>query len=341
MASARRLPAEWEAQSAIQLALPHPNTDWSANLLEVVFCYQNCIDLISRYETVLLLCHDIQEAIRVFGNRWAGDVRYIEVAYNDTWCRDYGPITVEENGKHTILDFTFNGWGLKFPSDLDNQTTRHLWDRGLLNADRIATPDLVLEGGSIESDGAGTILTTTQCLTSPNRNRHLNKLGLEIKLTHFLGASRVLWLDHGALEGDDTDAHIDTLVRFCSKDTIAYVMPPKFKDPHVNALKRMEQQLKQFKQSNGSPYRLIGLPFPDPIFNDQGERLPATYANFLIINKAVIVPQYGVKQDEQAIQAIQKAFPYREIHGLYCRPLIEQGGSLHCISMQYPKGIVL
>ena len=195
----RRLPAEWEPQSAILMALPHPDTDWRNNLLEVIHCYQKAIELISQYQPILLLCHHKEEAQNVFGNHWQGDVRYVEVAYNDTWCRDYGAITVFEEDHPILLDFTFNGWGLKYPANKDNQVTQHLWDRQAFNAWRKMVPDIVLEGGAIESDGKGTLLTTKKCMLSRNRNPHLNKSAIEAKLSYYLGANRILWLNENPI----------------------------------------------------------------------------------------------------------------------------------------------
>jgi agmatine deiminase len=194
----------------------------------------------------------------------------------------------------------------------------------------------VLEGGSIESDGSGTILTTTQCQLSPNRNPHLNQKEIEKKLKKWLGAKRVLWLKNGYLAGDDTDSHIDTLVRFCNETTIAYVACTDESDEHFTALKEMVKELRNFKTDDGNPYNLIALPMPDACFDADGDRLPATYANFLIVNGAVLVPTYDVPQDELALAQIKKAFPTRKVLGIDCKPLILQHGSLHCVTMQFP-----
>ena len=191
------------------------------------------------------------------------------------------------------------------------------------------------EGGSIESDGNGTILTTTECLMSPNRNPHLSKKDVEEKLKKWLGAKRVLWLENGYLAGDDTDSHIDTLARFCSETTIAYVACKDETDEHFSALDKMVKELRNFKTEDGDPYNLIPLPMPDALFDADGDRMPATYANFLIVNGGVLVPTYGVPQDELGLAQIKKAFPKRKIVGIDCQPLILQHGSLHCVTMQF------
>jgi len=194
--------------------------------------------------------------------------------------------------------------------------------------------DFVLEGGSIESDGEGTILSTSACLCNTNRNNGLSKQEIEELLHTYLGAKRVLWLDHGYLAGDDTDSHIDTLARFANKDTIAYVKCNDKDDEHFEALQKMEAQLKKFKTKEGKSYRLIALPMTDAIYNEEGQRLPATYANFLITNDALIYPTYGDKNDSTAGEIFKVLFPNREIIPINCLKLIEQGGSLHCSTMQ-------
>ncbi|MEZ4965171.1 MAG: agmatine deiminase family protein [Saprospiraceae bacterium] len=335
----RRFPAEWEPQSALQLTFPHEGTDWASCLEEVIPCFVAIAAAVSRFEKVLVVCQDTDRA-----KSWLKDcpedrVLFTECPSNDTWARDHGGITVLENGIPLILDFVFNGWGLKFPADKDNRITSLLAEKGILKAP-IRHGGLVLEGGGIESDGAGTLLTTSECLLSPNRNPHLGLKEIESSLKDLFGAERVLWLNHGFLAGDDTDSHIDTLARFCDPATIAYVKCDDPADEHYEALKKMEAELLTFRQSDGSPYRLIPLPWPEACFDEEGQRLPATYANFLIINGAVLVPTYRVPQDEEALRIIASAFPDRETIGIDCRPLIRQHGSLHCVTMQYPAGVI-
>lgn len=336
-----RLPAEWEPQDGILLAWPHAETDWNDQLPEVWSTYTELIRQICRFENVLLVAPDVAEAQDQLAEAGLDLTRvtFCNVATNDTWTRDYGPITVMVNNQPVLLDFGFNGWGLKFPADLDNQVTRHLKQQGVL-LPRINTIGLILEGGSIESDGCGTIMTTGQCLLSPNRNPQLTRQELEEAMRSLFGAQRLLWLEQGHLEGDDTDAHIDTLARLCPNDTIIYVTCDDPADSHYQALQTMEKELKQFSTAAGTPYRLLGLPWPSPKFDAAGNRLPASYANYLVINNAVLVPTYDDPVDNGALAMIALAYPGREIIGINCLPLIEQHGSLHCVTMQLPTGVL-
>ncbi len=334
----RRLPAEWEPQSAVQLTFPHAGTDWAEMLDEVLPCFVEIAETISRFEKVLIVCPDAAETNALLRNAVQEHLVFAEIPSNDTWARDHGGITVFEAGKPVVLDFLFTGWGLKFPAFHDNRITRVLWEQGVLHAEH-RYPGLALEGGGIESDGQGTLLTTAECLLSPNRNPHLTKAQTEERLRELFGLDRVLWLHHGALAGDDTDAHIDTLARFCSPDTIAYVQCPDPQDEHYPTLLAMEQELQTLRTSDGKPYRLVPMPWPDACYAADGHRLPATYANFLIINGAVLAPTYRVPQDAEALRILAELFPDRETIGIDCRALIEQHGSLHCLTMQYPLGV--
>jgi agmatine deiminase len=337
-----RLPAEWEHQDAIQIAFPSKTSDWEAYWEEVVPCYINIIRVISSYQPLIIVCDDKEMVLSYLKQVDMQNIYFVEMPINDTWARDHGAITVQnEEGKFTILDFVFNGWGLKFAADKDNLITANLWNRGVYNSKEKVIADMVLEGGSIESDGIGTILTTAQCLLSPNRNPHLGVEDIEERFKTYFGAERVLWLQNGDLEGDDTDAHIDTLARLCDENTIAYVQCTDISDKHFEPLKAMEKELKNLKTPEGKVYKLVSLPMADAIHApDDGRRLPATYANFLIMNKVVLVPTYGVQQDNEALEQIKIAFPYHQVEGVDCRALLLQHGSLHCITMQYPKGSI-
>ena len=268
------------------------------------------------------------------------NVRFLRCETNDTWARDHGAITMIDTGNPSLLDFTFNGWGLKFASDLDNRITRHAVEAEVLKGHYVNRLGFVLEGGSIESDGMGVLLTTSECLLSPNRNGQLNQVEIEEYLKSTFYLQKILWLDHGYLAGDDTDSHIDTLARFCSTNTIAYVKCDDKEDEHYEALHAMEEQLKTFRTLAGEPYRLLALPMVDKI-EENCERLPATYANFLIMNDAVLYPTYNQPaNDRKAGEVLQQAFPKHEIVGIDCRALIKQHGSLHCVTMQYPQGVI-
>lgn len=333
------LPAEWYPQSGVLLTWPHENTDWAPVLEEVIPCFIAIAREVLKREKLLIVCRNREEVRRQLGEIEEDRLLFRDFEPNDTWTRDYGGITVFENGSPVIYDFVFNGWGMKFPADKDNLVTRVLFMTGAF-ADEVKYNNMqpfVLEGGSIESDGAGTLLTTEECLLSLNRNEYLPKEQLECYLKDMFGVDRILWLSSGNLEGDDTDSHIDTLARFCSEDTIAYVQCEDRNDEHYEELHLMEEELKAFTRRNGEPYRLIPLPMADKV-EWKGKRLPATYANFLILNGAVLLPCYNSAKDEVAKAALQTAFPDREIIGINCLPLIKQHGSLHCVTMQYPEG---
>ena len=337
--SNRRLPAEWEPQDGVLLAWPHEGSDWRPYLDAVQPVFVEIIRHVSRFELAVIVAPD-PEAV---GEKLSGSgacmerVRVYQLETNDTWARDFGPITVQDQGAARLLNFGFNGWGLKFASDLDNRINRRLQALDVWQAP-LETVGLILEGGSIESDGDGTILTTEECLLNDNRNPHLSREELEEALHGLLGSDRFLWLANGALAGDDTDAHVDTLARLCPNDTIAYVSCNDTDYVHYPALKAMENEIRAFRTRNGRPYRMIPLPWQAARFDEEGTRLPATYANFLVINGAVLVPTYDDKHDPAALAAIAEAFPGREIVGIDCLPLILQHGSLHCVTMQLPKG---
>lgn len=332
-------PAEWSPQSAVQLTWPHPGTDWAPCLDAVTRTYVLLAKEILRREKLLIVCQDAGDVKSHFSMDEQQRIFFAEIDSNDTWARDHGPISLFVDDKPSIADFGFNGWGLKFAANKDNRITSKLFKHSLFSPDVVYIDRLnfILEGGSVESDGEGTLLTTTYCLMSPYRNQSMSKDEIDLYLKRTLGVDRVLWLNHGALEGDDTDSHIDTLARFCDPHTIAYVKCVDPSDSHFSELKKMEEELKQFVDRNGRPYRLVALPMADAVFDD-GQRLPATYANFLIINGAVLVPFYGTDKDQMAKKILEEVFPSREVAGIDCRPLIRQHGSLHCAAMQYPVG---
>ncbi len=340
-----QLPAEWARQSAIMLTWPHMHSDWQPFLddVEPVFCdiaYHS-----SLHERVLISCWDdshqahISHLLSERGTN-LNQIRLYKITSNDSWARDHGPITIFKQQKPVLLDFSFNGWGNKYEAKFDNAISRHLCSQGAFANTEFESIDLVLEGGSIESDGLGTLLTTSRCLLSPQRNPSLDQSQLEQRLSQLLGVDRFLWLEHGHLAGDDTDSHIDTLARFCSVDTICYVSCDDPTDEHYEPLQEMATELTAFRQANGQPYKLVPLPMTQPIHNEDGVRLPGTYANFLIINNAVLAPTYEDEHDSLALQQLAMCFPDREIIAINCKPLIEQYGSLHCVTMQLAEGVL-
>jgi agmatine/peptidylarginine deiminase len=339
MKTSKKLPAEWEKQSFLQLTFPHLDSDWAYLFDEVTACFVEIVQAASRFQDVLVVCDDVKRVKSYFKS--TVNIYFVHAESNDTWTRDHGGLTVIENGKAVIHDYIFNGWGNKFDAGLDNQITKKLYDKGVFENCSLKTYDFVLEGGSVESDGRGTILTTSECLLSENRNEHLSKEQIEQILKENFGADCILWLNHGYLAGDDTDSHIDTLARFCDEKTIAFTGCEDPEDEHYEALQQMKKELQQFTDVNGNPYKLVELPLPDACFDTDGNRLPATYANFTIVNGAVLIPVYNVEQDTQALKILQNCFPQKKIIGVNCRVLIEQHGSLHCVTMQYPEPVKL
>ncbi|MBE0495296.1 MAG: agmatine deiminase family protein [Campylobacterales bacterium] len=319
-----RLPAEWEPHEALLLALPHEHTDWEPYLEEILEAYEGFLRAITRFEPVIVLCNDTKKAKKRLGH--LPNLHLVQARFNDTWIRDFGPIDVEESGLMRAYDFTFNAWGDKFGSSLDNAITEFLHTQRVLTG-TCKKIDLILEGGSIESNGEGVLLTTTTCLLNPNRNWALSKETLGEKLSQLFGLEKILWLDHGHLEGDDTDAHIDTLARFITPDTIAYVTCKDPNDSHFGPLKKMEEELKR------THFSLLPLPLPKPIIYDD-HRLPATYANFIFVNGGLIVPTYNQPSDAIALNTLQNALPHLEVVGVDARVFIRQHGSLHCACMQ-------
>ncbi len=334
-------PPEWYPQSGIQITWPHSGTDWCGILEEVTQCYILFSKEILKHEKLLIVCHDRHAILKYFTSDEQKKLIVVESDSNDTWARDHGAISIFENDKPIILDFGFNAWGLKFSADKDNLITAQLFNKSVFNSEVSYHNhnNFILEGGSIESDGKGTVLTTSACLMAPNRNQPLSKNDIELYLKKSLGAERILWLNHGYLSGDDTDSHIDTLARFCNETTIAYVKCDDQLDEHYDELKAMEKEIMSFKAYNGQPYSLMPLPMADAIY-DNGSRLPATYANFLIINNVVLLPFYNSPKDKIAKHQLQKAFPDREIIGINSNALIKQYGSLHCVTMQFPEGFL-
>jgi len=329
------LPSEWAEQRFIQLTWPHKDSDWGYMLDEVSACFVEIAKEISKRENLLIVCRSEKETRKSLSEINTSRITFVELQSNDTWARDHGGITIFDNGERKILDFTFNGWGMKFPANFDNLLTRQIYEKEIFGEDTTYENrmDFVLEGGSIESDGEGTMLTTAECLLSDNRNNK-TKEDIENILKETFGLKQILWLHHGYLAGDDTDSHIDTLARFCTPDIIAYVKCEDAQDEHYNELKKMEEELQTFRKLDGKPYQLSPLPMVEAIY-EEGERLPATYANFLIMNEAVLIPFYNSEKDEIAKKQLQKIFPNREIIGINCLPLIKQHGSLHCVTMQY------
>lgn len=337
-----RFPAEWEPQSAILIAWPHAGTDWADRLGDVEDTYIALVQAITRFQPVVICVADddieTYADIRLRSNRVdMARVRFVTVAYDDTWLRDSGPITLRAGNGFNLLDFRFTAWGGKFEAGLDDLLVERLSAQGVFGDAARQRIDFALEGGGIETDGNGTLLTTWRCLHE--RHPETSRGELTAKLSAWLHQDRVLWLDHGALEGDDTDAHIDTLARFAPDDAIVFQACDDPADSHFADLKAMADEIAALRTRDGKPYRLFPLPWAKPVI-DGGRRLAASYANFLIVNGAVLMPAYGDDADNAAAAVLAQAFPGREIVQVPCRPLIWQNGSLHCITMQLPEGLI-
>ncbi len=337
---------EWAPQSGVLVTWPHDGTDWRDDLAAVDACFARIAREVTRRETLVAVCRDAAHAelVQALVIAAGGDPSRLAcwvAPSNDTWARDHGPIAVRRKGGMRLLDFRFNGWGGKYPAELDDRITRCIHGQGAFGRTPLESIDLVLEGGSLEVDGRGSLLTTSRCLLAPTRNPDLDRVTSEAALRAYLGVERVLWLEHGGLEGDDTDGHVDTLARFTDPHTIAYQACDDPADSHHDDLAAMADELAQLRDSDGNAYRLEALPWPRPAYDAAtGRRLPATYANFLIVNGAVLVPAYGGPADDQARLVLGRCFPEREIVPIDCRPLIRGFGSLHCVTMQIPAGVV-
>lgn len=333
------LPAEWHRQQMVQLTWPHEGTDWNYMLAEVEACFLEIAKAISKRERVLVVAPDtdaVGKQLEEAGARMQ-NITLFQCETNDTWARDHAFITLLGDNVPHYVDFCFNGWGRKFEASLDNAINGKLYDSGIVKGEYEDCTSLVLEGGSIESDGKGTILTTSQCLLAPHRNQPMERDDIEKCLKRMLHADRVLWLDYGNLIGDDTDGHVDTIARLAPNDTIVYMQCTDKNDAQHDDLNEMERQISELRTAEGKPYRMLALPSPSPIHDEEGERLPATYANFLVINGAVLYPTYAQPEnDAKAAEVLKEAFPSLEIVGIDCRALIKQHGSLHCVTMQYP-----
>ena len=338
-----RLPAEWEQQSGIQLTWPHANTDWKPYLEDITKVFVDMAKVITSEELLVVATPEIDTVRNQLSQELTksqlDNVIFYDIDTNDTWARDHAPLTLITDSKETcVLDFKFNGWGEKFEWRKDNNITSQLNDCGAYHSDYENDTDFVLEGGSIESDGKGSVFTTTFCLMAEHRNQPLTREEVEERLLKSLHAKRIVWLDYGQLIGDDTDGHIDTIVRLAPNDTIIYNGCDDESDEQYNDFKSLEEQLHQIKTIDGQSYNLLRLPMPDAMYDD-GERLPATYANFVITNKSVICPTYSQPtRDNIAMEVLQRAFPNHNIVGIDASTVVRQHGSLHCLTMQYPEG---
>lgn len=337
------LPPEWAPQRAVMLTWPHHLAEWYPSLEIVEKVFVEIARHVSRFEQLIIAVLDdiyLTHVRKILTENHISldPIHCYVVPSNDVWARDHGPITVkDQHDQSVILNFQFNAWGNKYDASEDQQVTQRLHALHAFGSQtRLEKVPFVLEGGSIETDGQGSLLTTRRCLMSETRNPSFTVEDYQKQFEYLLGIQQILWLDHGYLAGDDTDSHIDTLARFVDAKTICYVQCNDLHDEHYAELQQMAETLRTFKTLTQEPYQLVALPMPKSVFNLEGRRLPATYANFLMINQAVLVPVYDDPSDAEALQILQKCFPDREIIGIYCTPLIYQFGSLHCVTMQIP-----
>ncbi len=335
-----RLPAEWEPQSATLLTWPHADSDWADNLASVEAVYREVVAALLPRQAVLIVCQSVAHRAHVASQCPAGDGIHLAIApSNDSWTRDHGPITVLDGNRPVLLDFDFNGWGEKYPAERDNAITATLHQTKVWPGIERRAPGMVLEGGALETDGQGSLLATRSSILSTSRGNG-NQPRIEAHLRKWLGIRRFLWLSNGRLSGDDTDGHIDTLARFVDAGHIVHVSC-RPDDPDYARIERMIAELQALRDANGRPYRLTALPAPAAMSSDDGRRLAASYANFLIANDQLLAPVYGLDSDQAALRSLAACFPERDIIAIDCRALIEQNGSLHCISMQLPDGVPL
>ena len=327
---------EWAPQQAVMLAWPHEDTDWAPWLEVIEHDYVELAAAIATEVPPLVLCRDAdhkEHIAKLLNGRCKHAPLLVVAPYNDTWCRDYGPVTVSHAGNMRLLDFQFHGWGAKYAADLDNNINRSLTD---VWQAPLQTVEYELEGGSIETDGCGTLLTTEHCLLDSNRNKNFSREGVEQFVLGQLGLERVLWLSAGMLIGDDTDSHIDNLARFCDAHTLAYAACSVQDDPHHAPLVEMAEQLRALRKLDGSAYRLVPIELPAPQLDEKGKRLPGSYVNFLILNRSVLVPVFGCPQDAAALNQLQLCFPGRKLVPVPGGNLIRQFGGPHCATMQLP-----
>ncbi|MCV3422721.1 agmatine deiminase family protein [Campylobacter lari] len=314
----RKSIAEWEKQELLLLSLPHENSDWKPYLEEILQSYEEFVKAVANFQKVLLIAPSEKDFQRF---KHIENVDFFKCDTNDTWIRDFGAIDVCEDDKLIGLDFTFNAWGDKFQSTLDNAVNSKLFAQKLPG--KLDKIDFILEGGSIDFNGQGIMLTTSACLLNENRNSHLNKEQIEARLKEIFGLNQIIWLNHGYIKGDDTDHHIDTLARFINEETIAYCVCKDENDEHYKPLKAMEEELKK------TGFDLLELPLPKPLYF-KGKRLGATYANFVFVNGGLIVPTYNDKNDALVLENLQKACKDRKVVGVDARVFLRQNGSLHC-----------
>ncbi|MCJ8208747.1 agmatine deiminase family protein [Mucilaginibacter sp. RS28] len=332
-------PAEWAPHTATWLSWPHKEESWPGKIGMVYHNYCEFIKVVAEGELVRINVKD--ELMKAFAKQQLelvgadlNKIEFYEFPTNDAWCRDHGPAFLinPSTQQKVVVDWGYNAWGGKYPPfDLDDVIpTRIAREFGL----PVYHPGIVMEGGSVDFNGAGTVLTTTACLLNPNRNPHLNQQQIEDYLRNYYGVEQVLWLGDGIV-GDDTDGHIDDITRFVNEDTVVTVVEENKSDDNYHLLQENLETLKTMRLLNGKQLNIVELPMPDAVEYD-GQRLPASYANFYIANSAVVVPTYRCDKDQKALDILQQCFPDRKIVGIDSTDIIWGLGSFHCLSQQEP-----
>jgi agmatine deiminase len=332
-------PAEWEQHEATWLSWPHKEASWPGKIESIYAPYAEFIKVVAEGEKVRININDEEtKAFALEHLQKAGadlnNIEFFDHPTNDAWCRDHGPAFLlnADRTKKAVVDWGYNAWGGKYPPyDLDDVIPTKIANHFGLP---LFTPDIVMEGGSVEFNGKGTILTTTACLLNKNRNPHLNKQQIEQYLLEYYGAEQVLWLGDGIV-GDDTDGHIDDITRFVNEDTVLTVVESNPLDENYILLQENLEALKEMRLADGRSLKIYQLPMPSPVIHED-TRLPASYANFYIANTAVVVPTFRDVNDKLALDIIQKAFPDRKVVGIDSTDIIWGLGSFHCLSQQEP-----
>jgi agmatine deiminase len=337
------MPAEWRRHNATWLAWPKDPETWPDRVPEVQKIFVRMMAALTPHEVVNLLVDDPDTETTVRARckfATAENIRFHHLTTVDSWIRDYGPnFLINEQGTRAYNDWTFNAWGNKYEElKKDNAIPAQL--ESILGAQRFAS-DMVLEGGSIEVNGAGVVLTTEQCLLNPNRNPSLSRTEIEQYLKDYLGVAKVLWLGEGIV-GDDTDGHIDDIARFVNPSTIACAVEDDPSDPNYEILKDNLKRLQHMTDRNGRAFEIVSLPMPGVVAgestdNRKLDRLPASYANFYIANEVVLQPIFGHENDDRALQTMQRLFPERQVVPINCEPLVWGMGTIHCVTQQEPE----
>lgn len=336
------MPAEWEEQEAIWISWPHNVKHWPGNFRPIQPIFAELVKNIANDEYVYICVNDqkmedtakkVLTTSKITKEQFE-KIRFFHIETDTSWSRDHGPIFVRDEKGHLIItDWIFNTWGGKYPPfDKDDVVPQKIAEQLKFP---LIEPRIVLEGGAIEVNGKGSLLTTSQCLLNKNRNPQLSKEQIEKYLNKYIGATNILWLEEG-ITGDDTDGHIDDIARFANPNTIICAIEKNKNDDNYEILQKNYKVLKKMKDQNGKPFKIVTLPMPDPVYYKK-QRLPATYLNFLITNKSVIVPTYRSRHDKTALDVLAKLFTNRKIVRIDCTDLIWGLGAIHCSTQQQPK----